>query len=194
MHGLNLFFSRPSQVLVLRVLFHAEGPMSGREVERQTGLSNRAAMLALENLELAAVVTRTPAGRAHHFDLNKTHYLFRKALKPAFEAEVLFWDDLRKTVRRFVQPRPTAAVATGPMARDERLPNGKVELMLLFTTGRNRVRAFNCMDTLSEEVWNRYAVNLDPVLLDPHSANLETYQPLWRRIEREGILLYGTLP
>ena len=194
MHGLDLFFSRPSQISILRVLYHADEALTGREVERRCGLSNRATMQSLEQLHDFSIVDRDVAGNAHYFSLNRRNYLVKKALKAAFEAEDLLWDDIRKTVRRVVHPRPTAVVATGPMARDEGLSTGRLELTMLFATGRNRIRAFQCIEELTETFWDRYAIEVDAVLIDPNRIDHESYEALWRRIEREGILLFGVLP
>lgn len=194
MHGLNLLFSKYSQLLVLRVLHHAGEPLTGREIERRTGLSNRAVMMALDQLTDTAAVECEQTAHAYWYTLNRTNYFVVKALKPAFEAEDLFWDDFRKIVRRNVHPRPMAAVATGPLARDESAASDRIELTLIFSTGRNRVRAFNSMEELQEALWKRYAVSIDPILLDINIMNQDKYDALWRRVEREGILLFGTLP
>jgi hypothetical protein len=194
MQGLDRLLSRPSQLLALRTLFHADQPLCGREVERRTGLSNRAAMVALDALvELAAVRCETTT-RAHLYTLNRNSYLVARALKPAFEAEDVFWEDLRKTVRRVVHPRPIAGVATGPLARNETDPSGRLGLILIFSSGRNRIRAFRTMTALEEAVWDRYAVRINATLMDSNTADLDEHDALWRRVEREGILLFGTLP
>jgi hypothetical protein len=181
-------------LLVLRTLYHAEEPLTGREIERRTGLSNRTTMLALETLVDASVVHREQDTHAHWYELNTNHYLAAKVLKPAFEAEDLFWDDLRKTVRRVVHPRPIAAVATGPLARDEGLSEGRIDLTMLFSTGRNRMRAFRSMEELGDTIWDRYGLSMDYTLLDVNTMDDDEYDTLWRRVEREGILLFGTLP
>ena len=194
MQGLNFVFTRYSQLLVLRVLYRAQTPLSGREVERRTGLSNRATMVALESLVEIFAVCFVVSGNAHLYELNRTHYFVAKALKPAFEAEDQFWMDFRKFIRRRVIPRPVAAVATGPLVRDDSSLNTRIQLTLLFSTARNRIRAFSCMEALQEAVVQRYAVTVDPVLLDVKNMDEEKYAALWRRVEREGILLFGTLP
>lgn len=194
MQGLNKLLSKPSQLYVLRTLFHAKEPLSGREIERRTGLSNRAAMLALGSLEEISAVTRETTSRAHAYELNQNNYLVSRGLRAAFEAEELFWDDLRKSIRKWVHPRPVAAVATGPLARDETLSDGRIDVVMVFSTGRNRVRAFPSTQLLQEEAWKRYALELTCHLVDINSANDAEFEPLWRRVEREGILLYGTLP
>ena len=71
-------------------------------------------MLALESLSAASAVHCEVTPQANWYRVNSNHFLMKKALEPAFEAEELFWDDLRKLVRRLVRPRPVAAVATGP--------------------------------------------------------------------------------
>ncbi len=194
MHGLDVLLCRQSQVLILRTLYHAEERLTGREIERRTGLSNRATMLALENLVDASALYKKVDTHAHLYKINTNHYLVAKAIIPAFEVEDLFWTDLRKVIRRYVLPRPLATVATGPLTRDEMWSSGCLELTMLFSTGRNRLRAFNSMETLSETIWNRYALSIEPNLLDINTMNKESYETLWHRIEREGILLFGTLP
>lgn len=193
MHGLNNLFCRYSQLLILRTLYHVNTPLSGREIERRTGLSNRATMLALEALVGVYAVTVEAKGNAHQYSLNRTNYFVTKALKPAFDAEVDFWNDFRKTIRKWVHPRPIAAVATGPLARDESALSARVQLTLLFSTGRNRIKAFSCMEDLSEAMNQRYAVSIEPVLLDVNNMDEEKNDALWRRVEREGILLFGSL-
>ncbi len=194
MQGLDRLLSKQSHLAVLRTLYHADEAITGREVERRTGLSNRATMLALDALvDLSAVeLEQTP--QANWYLLNRGSYLVAKALKPAFEAEDLFWDDLRKTVRRVVLPRPVAAVATGPLARDESESGGRIELTLVFSTARNRLRAFRTIETLEETVWSRYAVDISTALLAETEVDDDEYDALWRKVEREGILLFGALP
>ncbi len=194
MQGLNKIFSKQSNLLVLRVLYHADAPLTGREIERRCGLSNRATMMALEMLSEMAVAHCDQAANAYHYTLNRGHFLVGKAVKPALDAEEMFWDDLRKLVRRVVHPRPTAVVATGPIARDESLSEGRIELTMLFASSRNRLRAFRCMDDLAEKLWNRHSVSFEYNLVDEHNVDDEEYATLWRRIEREGVLLFGTLP
>ena len=194
MHGLNRLLSKPSNLLVLRCLYYADEPLSGREVERRTGLSNRATMLALDQLctMAATQVEETPS--SNWYSINANHYLIAKGLKHVFEAEENFWDDLRRVVRRVVHPRPIAAVATGPLARDESLSTGTVNLIMLFSTNRHSLRAFRCMDQLGDALWDRHAVNLEYELLDVRNMDNEENTALWKRVEREGILLFGSLP
>ncbi|NCC62353.1 MAG: hypothetical protein EOM12_15750, partial [Verrucomicrobiae bacterium] len=105
MQGLNQLLSKNSQLHVLRILHHAEGSLTGREIERRSGLSNRATMVALDTLCDISAVIKASEGNAYLFTINRDNYFVSKALKPAFDAEDMFWEDLRKTIRRVVRPR-----------------------------------------------------------------------------------------
>ena len=194
MHGLDFLLSNRSQLRVLRVLSEAEGPLTGRAVQRATGLANRATMNALHHLTELRALHMTPHGRAQLYELNRNHYLVERALLPAFTTEELFWEDVARTVRRIIRPRPVAAVATGPLARDETQYGGRLMLTMLFSTGRNRLRDLQTVGALSAQIQDRYALSLEQQLLDLKTMDRDEYIPLWRRVEREGILLFGALP
>lgn len=194
MHGLDRILGKASHLAVLRVLNDTDTPLSGREVQRRSGLSNRAAMLALEALceqnVLLCEVTKT----AYLYQANARHYLWNKAIRPAFDAEYAFWDDLGKTVRRSLTPRPDAAMVTGTLARDERATEGRLDLHLLFSGGRQRLQAYRCLERLSQAVRLRYSLDVHATFMDIRTMDDPEYQDLWRRIAREGILLFGKLP
>ncbi|MFC1498301.1 hypothetical protein ACFLS1_07520 [Verrucomicrobiota bacterium] len=194
MQGLNYIFANRSHIIVLRALYNTNEPLTGRAVERLTGLSNRSTMIALESLVEAHAVNREISGRAHLYTLNRKNYLATKALRPAFTAEENFWDDLRKTVQRVVRPKPLAAVATGPLAREETEYGGRLMLTMVFATGRKRIKSLASIGKLAESVRDRYSMILEHNLLDINTMDRREYVPLWRRVEREGILLFGTLP
>jgi len=194
MKGLDHLLSRPSQLAVLRVLHYAESPLSGRDVERRTGLANRTVMGALTALVDLRAVHCEAGAHSHQFRINRAHYFVARAMRLAFEAEDLFWDDLRKTVRRIVVPRPLAAVATGRIVREERLTGGTLEVTLLFSSGRNRISAYRCWEELAEVVADRYSIRLETNWLDVNIMDRAEFDTLWRRVEREGMLLFGRLP
>lgn len=194
MKGLNTILANRSQLMVLRTLHRIEEPLTGRAVERRCGLSNRATMLALAALVDARAVFREVAGRSHRYLLNREHYLVRKALHPAFEAEELFWQDVARTVRRTVRPRPMAAVATGPLAREEADYGGRLLLTMLFSSGHGRIKSLASIRPLADAIRDRYGMILEHSLLDTNTMDRAEYIPLWSRVEREGILLFGTLP
>ena len=195
MRGLDLILGKSSYIAVLRVLFAYQGQsLSGRHIQRHARLSNRATMLAIEELESLRVLKVDRQAHRHACTLNEENYFVRKALRAAFESEIYFWADLGKTIRRTIHPRPVAAVATGPLARDDVLTSHKVEVVLFFADGRQRLRAFPSLGVLREASATRYAVELTATFVDANSMNRDEFESLWRRVEREGILLYGKIP
>lgn len=194
MQGLDFLLSNRTQLRVLRILLSAEHPLSGRAVQRAAGLSNRVTMNALHHLVELRAIHMEPHGRSQLFEINRNHYLVDRALLPAFAAEEQFWQDVGRTVRRIIRPRPIAAVATGPLARDETQYGGRLMLTMLFSTGRNRLRALQTVGALAAQIQDRYALALEQQMLDLNTMDRDEYIPLWRRVEREGILLFGALP
>lgn len=194
MHGLDALLANRTQLRILRVLSEAEEPMTGRAVQRVAGMSNKVTMNALHDLVDLGTLHMEPRGCAQLYRINRNHYLIERALQPAFAAEAHFWEDVGRTVRRVIRPRPLAAVATGPLARDETQYGGRLMLTMLFNTGRNRIRALQTVGKLAHQIQDRYALTLEQQLLDLNTMDRDEYIPLWRRVEREGILLFGSLP
>ena len=194
MTGLDAILRNYSQLAVLRVLYHTDQPISGREVERRCGLSNRSTMLALESLLDLHIIHMEPDGRAYLYTLNRRQYFVIKSLKPAFDGEDMFWADFAKTVRGAIRPRPLAAVATGPPVREEREYGGRIMLTLLFNTERSRIKSLRSIQRLAERAKERYSLIIEYQSMDLNTMDKRQYDPLWKRVEREGILLFGTLP
>jgi hypothetical protein len=65
---------------------------------------------------------------------------------------------------------------------------------MLFSSGRNRLRSLGSIRSLADAIRDRYGMVLEHQLLDMNTMDRKEYIPLWRRVEREGILLFGTLP
>ena len=180
--------------MALRALYENDTPLTGRAVERACGMYNRATMYALNTLVEANAVNCEITSSSHLYSLNKKHYLVSKALKPAFDAEELFWDDMRKTIRRIVRPKPVAAVATGPLVREETDFGGRLTIIMLFSTGGSRIRSLKSIQKLGQTFRERYSLTLEHHLLDHRTMDEAENEPLWNRVEREGILLFGSLP
>jgi len=152
-------------------------------------------MMALSELVSFHAVCRTDKGNAHQYRINTGHYLVSNAIIPALDGEELFWNDVGKVVRKKTLPRPIAAIAIeSPMRKTEFAPTTKVEMVLLFATGRHRLRAWPTLPAMALAVLERHGLNIDPVLMDINSMSREEHAPIWRKVEREGILLFGKIP
>ena len=58
----------------------------------------------------------------------------------------------------------------------------------------NRIRGFRSMEPLADALWDRYGIELGYELINMNAVDDEQYETLWRRVEREGVLLFGALP
>jgi hypothetical protein len=194
MQGLNNILGTKSHLKVLRVLHRSETPLAGREIQRRAGLSNRAAMLALDALSEQRILRVEETASKYLYQINRRHFLWAKAVKPALEGEEGFWEDVRKLVMRSVKPRPEAAMATGQLARDEQSGSGTLDLHLLFSTGRQRLQAYACLERIQKRVNDRYGLDVNVTFMDKRNMDDPEFQNLWSRIAREGVLLFGKLP
>ncbi|WFB35257.1 hypothetical protein P3T73_13915 [Kiritimatiellota bacterium B12222] len=194
MYGLNPILGKSSHIKVLRVLHRAKEKLSGREIQRRSGLSNRATMLALEALSARRVLRAEITSVHYYYEPNPKSFLWTKSVRPALDAEELFWDDLRKVVRRAVKPVPEAAIVTGELAREDDAEEGELEIHLLYEGGRQRLQAYRCLERLREKVDERYALGISVTFMDMRNMDDPEFQALWKRIAREGVLLFGRLP
>jgi hypothetical protein len=151
-------------------------------------------MNALEVLTDARAVHQTKETNRYLYTLNTDNYLIWRALRPAFDAEELFWADLAKTIQRTVRPKPVAAVATGPLVREETSYGGRITLTMLFNTKTDRIKCLSAVSRLAARLRERYDLTMEHHLLDMNTMDRKEYEPLWRRVEKEGILLFGALP
>jgi hypothetical protein len=194
MQALNGLLGKASHLRVLRALHRAGQPLSGREVQRRADMSNRAVMLALEELTRLNVVICDAHADHHAYQINPRHFFWKRGIRPALEAEEHFWDDLRRLVRRTLNPRPIAAIVTGPIARDEAETDETLQLHLLFETGRERLQSYRGLDKLREQTETRYSLGVHATFMDLRNMDDPEFRTLWRRIAREGVLLFGDLP
>jgi len=194
MHGLNPILGKSSHIRVMRVLNRAKEKLSGREIQRRSGLSNRATMLALEELTAKRILRAEITSVSYFYETNPKSFLWTKAVRPALDAEELFWDDLRKLVRRTVKPVPEAAMVTGVLAREDQAESGLIDLHLLYEGGRQRLQAYRCLDRLREKIDERHALDVSVTFMDMRNMDGPEFQVLWKRIAREGVLLFGKLP
>ena len=194
MQALNGILGKASHLRVLRALHRAGEPLTGREVQRRADMSNRAVMLALEELTRLQVVLCEAHTDHHAYQLNPRHFFYKRGIRPALDAEEHFWDDLRRLVRRTLSPRPIAAIVTGSIARDEAETDETLQLHLLYQTGRERLQSYRGLDTLRARTASRYSLGVHATFMDLRNMDDPEFRSLWRRIAREGVLLFGDLP
>ncbi|TLM98854.1 MAG: MarR family transcriptional regulator [Actinobacteria bacterium] len=88
-NNLESLLGGPGRIAVLRVLVDAAGPLTGRQVAVEAGLSPAGAMRVLDRLCERGLVVRVRVGRALLHELDRTNELVSRLLLPLFEGERL---------------------------------------------------------------------------------------------------------
>ena len=84
---LDAVFSAPCHVAILRAMFRAPAPASGRQIARDADVNHQACAEGLRRLERLGLVRREVLGRAHAFTLNAGHPVVDVLLVPVFRRE-----------------------------------------------------------------------------------------------------------
>jgi len=105
-HTLEELLAGPARIAVLRTLVSAEGPLTGRQVAKLSGLSHAGAGRVLARLHDAGLVARAEVGRATLHELDRSQPVVAELLLPLFTAE----QDLLKQPSPAPANDPTAAL------------------------------------------------------------------------------------
>ena len=100
---LDIIFSVPSHVSVLRALRIVKEGLSGREVARRARINHQTAADALTRLESRGIVIRLGAGNNQLFTLNRENDLVRRVILPMFEAEQKQFSLMQKDLAEIIK-------------------------------------------------------------------------------------------
>lgn len=136
-----MYWAQPERVfgddlatVVLRALWTAGRPMTGRQVANVAGASVRGVRNALERLARQGIVTQTTVGASYQNDLNRDHLLF-----PALDAAFRLVDPWSAFVHRLAhlvdgrtsEPERVSVAVFGSMARREATLDSDVDLLVV---------------------------------------------------------------
>jgi predicted nucleotidyltransferase len=134
--------------------------ISGREIARNSKLSNRATQNALANLESLGLVNRTVGGRDHLFTLNRTNKIVDRLVKYIFEFE----DDLKKEILSLIKKRlstiSSSLILFGSVARREEVHSSDFDLCIVYT--KNKTKIENTVSELRDKLYDDFKVTLAP--------------------------------
>ena len=139
---LDAVLSAPSRLAVLRALFRAKAPLSGRALARSAGINHQGAAVALAGLEKLGLVERRPAGRSDQWRLDRRRWLMTELLLPLLEREGAHADAVAGEIKKALRGRAEAVLiaAKGP-------------LQLIIVEGRRSSEAVRGLTALLKERW-----------------------------------------
>ena len=160
---LNVLLGVPSHIAVLRGLAAAGVGLTGREIARSAGVAVQATHDALARLEAVGLVRWLPAGRAHLYQLNRDHFLFKNGIGPLLEAESEFRSAIRSILKRALSGHVLSAALFGSVARGEDRPESDLDLLMIVERGKDRERAHDRTGAVSERLRKEFGVRLSPM-------------------------------
>ncbi len=183
---LDAVLSAPSRLAVLRALFRARAPLSGRALARLAGINHQGAATALAGLERLGLVARRPAGRSDQWRLDRRRWIMAELLLPLFEREAALADAVAGAVKMTLRGKAAAVLIGGPAAKGRLEPGQPLELVAVELPGGRRALgdAARELAALFKERWSlELTVRVLARREGPRAVALED---LWELLPVEG--------
>jgi predicted nucleotidyltransferase len=190
---LNAVLGAPSHIAVLRSLYTTGRGLTGREIARSSGVAVQATHDALARLAAANLVRWMQAGRAHVYELNRDHFLFKNGIQPLLEAESEFRSRIRSILKRALAGRVLSAAIFGSMARGEDRPESDLDLIMIVGHTRDREKPHDRIGVVSEKLRKEFGVRLSSMAYgrEEFRQNYMKGQSFFQTLVREAETLLG---
>ncbi len=182
--------SSKAKVAILRVVCHANAPLSGREIARRAGVWSSAASRALGELTASGILSCRDHGRAKTYELQNTDVPLVASLRELFTAEA---DRYRGFIADVVHEVPEALTVLlfGSEARKEAGPSSDTDVLIVVEQGDETLEqriVERCLD-----IAMRHGIALSWHVADLHDLREweATDNPFWRNVTQESIRLHG---
>ena len=186
-NSLDNILGNPVRLRVLRALARSPSQgFTGRELARACGSSPSQAILALQTLEDAGVVTREVAGPSHVWRLSIDHVL-SKQLVDLFSQEQRALSVLKAELRAAVARIPLQrAILFGSIARDEEGPSSDVDLFVQVRNPHEKIQAEEVLSSASPRFAVKFGNPLSALVLTNTQVRESSNPSLMRNIMTEG--------
>ncbi len=188
---LDIVFSAPSHVAILRALKNVKEGLSGREVARRAGINHQTCADALVRLESRGVVLRLGSGKNQLFRLNWNSSLIQGVILPMLEAERKEFSLMKDDLARLMEGKCVAGVLFGSTARGEETPESDFDIALIVEKNNKSIPEF--IHTLVNRGIEKWGIGISPIVLtrSEFSRRADDEDPLVMDILNQGIVIYG---
>lgn len=186
---------QPVRAATLLALRRTVAPMTGREVARRAGVSQPAALSALNHLVEHGVVRSQPAGRAKLYTLNAEHLLVA-AVDAVFDVRAELVKRIAAAISNW-ELQPLNVSLFGSVARGDGDTESDIDLMvvrpLLADEGADGVVWQSQLDTLVHEIEAWTGNRAAPMVLGADELRAMSSQKhrLLEDVRRDGLLITG---
>lgn len=183
---LDAVLTAPSRLAVLRALFRAKAPLSGRALARLAGINHQGAAMALMGLAALGLVERRPAGRSDQWRLDRRGWLMSELLLPLLEREAEHAGAVVDAIRKGLRGK-TAAVFLGGAAAKGRLEPGRPVELVVVEGALGRRSLSEALRDLGARLEEQWSLPLEArVLPRRDAARAAALQDLWELLPVEG--------
>jgi predicted nucleotidyltransferase len=190
---LDQVLSGSSQIAVLRAMQDSKIGLSGREISRLAGISPKACLQALTNLENLSIVFRQRGGRDHFFSLNREHLLVKEGILTLLNIERDYLKLLSKKIIRNTSKHSESIILFGSVARKEESIESDTDICFVYSGTSHREMISNKIEELSSSIKRQYGATISPffISLKGFKRKAKLNQPPVNEILKDGIVLYG---
>jgi predicted nucleotidyltransferase len=162
---LEYLFQAPSHIKILRALYPLKTGISGRELARRTGISDRNCRIVLNRLQTMGIVHSEGASVFHLFRLNTRHRLISLVLRPLFQSESCFKDELLRKIANSLKGRCRWSGIFGSVAKGADTVESDLDLLVITDTKSELSAISKRLDGLRSDLFEEWGVTLSPLTL-----------------------------
>lgn len=189
---LERLFRAPGQISVLRALWKAPVPLTGRQIQQLAGVHNLTAMRCLKDLERLGLLQRRAAGRANLYSLKRSQRTVRDLVGPIFKAEQAAPQRFAQELGRVLRGHCVSAVLYGSVARGQATPASDVDLLVVTRNGSVTDRFTASVQQRAEKrVRDGWGLVLEANVKTQSEVAKHWNSRLMKQIRREGRLVTG---
>lgn len=191
---LDIIFSAPSHIFVLRTLRNVKEGLSGREVARRAGINHQTCADALTRLEGIGVVIRLGSGKNQLFRINRKNILVKRVILPMFDAEHNQFILLQEDLARVLKGHCLSGLLFGSVARREDTPESDFDIALIVEKKQQKLHEI--LRSLVQHGTEKWGIRVSPIIITRTDfiKKSDKKDPLVTDILKDGIVIYGQSP
>lgn len=188
---LDKIFISSAIISILRELNLRKVGITGREIARQTRLTHKTAIKALNNLEELKLVNRVIAGRAYSYNINRENYIFKNIIDPAFEVEREILSKINNEIKSILGKYSESIILFGSVSRREETIGSDFDICIVYKSGKISIEKL--ISSLRDKLYIKYGITLAPFLITKADFldRIRKKKPPVNRILIDGIHISG---
>lgn len=191
-------FGQKSKVRLLKALYKARMPLSGRHLSKICKLNHRTCQLSLKSLEKEGVIKSRSAGKSLLFEINKNNFFVREALSKLFDAEDSLLENALNKILKGKKKKLLfeSLILFGSVVRGEETPDSDIDLAVILKNKSGRQKAINFFEDINHSFMDIFGNILSPYFITKKDfiRKFKKGLPLIQDIIGAGKVIFGKTP